>query len=310
MVLRKYEQRLAPQLSSELGEPILRCIGLNAATMRDRMDDESLSPWWRPRLIVNGQPHTRLPQTMFLIMTPTRVLITDTKRGMTDYRPVLSSPILTLLRGDAEMTAVQDDDGLWLYHLKSRAQSAELELELSGGRGIAAELAAQLQEFSVTQPASPTSGLTAPQGPSVASQMLDKRRRRQTRSYRIAGVVAAVLALLFFGFCGYQVYGYHVGTPTTATIVSCSSGAGRTCRGTWTLDDGTHTGRVWGNTGRVQDGSSLDIRVHNGWAFAPGLPKQILIGGAVCAVGAIFLFIPGRRRERGTGPAPRGRHGG
>jgi hypothetical protein len=115
MVLRKYEQRLAPQLSSELGEPILRCIGLNAATMRDRMDNESLSPWWRPRLIVNGEPHTRLPQTMFLIMTPTRVLITDTKRGMTGFRPVLSSPILTLLRGYAEMTAVQDDDGLWIY---------------------------------------------------------------------------------------------------------------------------------------------------------------------------------------------------
>src|SRR5258708_4156251 len=146
MVLRKYDQRLAPQLSAELGEPILRCIGLNAATMRDRMDNESLSPWWRPRLIVNGQPHTRLPQTMFLIMTPTRVLITDTKRGMTDYRAVLSSPILTLAPGDAEMTAVQDDDGLWLYHLKSRAQSAELGLGASGGRRIAPEFADQPQE--------------------------------------------------------------------------------------------------------------------------------------------------------------------
>jgi hypothetical protein len=41
MFLREHEQRLAPHLSSELGEPILRCIALNAATMRDRMDNES-----------------------------------------------------------------------------------------------------------------------------------------------------------------------------------------------------------------------------------------------------------------------------
>src|SRR5262249_33324074 len=117
MFLRDYERRLEPQLSSELGEPILRCIAMKRAAMSDRMSMDSLSPWWRRSLIVNGQPHTRLPQTMFLILTPTRVLITDPKRGMTGYLPVLSSPILTLLRGDAEITAVQDDDGLWLYRL-------------------------------------------------------------------------------------------------------------------------------------------------------------------------------------------------
>ncbi|MDT5349163.1 MAG: hypothetical protein QOH91_2450 [Mycobacterium sp.] len=209
MFLRDYEQRLAPQLSSELGEPILRCIALNAATMSDRMEMDSLTPWWRPSLIVNGQPHTRLPQTMFLILTPTRVLVTDTKRGMTGYRPVLGSPILTLLRGDAEMTAVQDDDGLWLYRLKSRAQSAELDLELaSSGRGIAAELAAHLREFSATQrPANATSGLTAPPESIVASQMLDARRRWQTKSNR----KHVVLSLLFFGFVAYPAYRHHVG---------------------------------------------------------------------------------------------------
>ena len=78
MFLRDYEQRLAPLLSSELGEPILRCIALNAATMHDRMDYDSFTPLWRPSLMVDGQPTTRLPQTMFLILTPTRILITDT----------------------------------------------------------------------------------------------------------------------------------------------------------------------------------------------------------------------------------------
>jgi hypothetical protein len=211
MFLRDYEQRLAPQLSSELGEPILRCIALNAATMNDRMDMDSLTPWWRPSLIVNGQPDTRLPQTMFLILTPTRVLITDTKRGTTGYRPVLGSPILTLVRGDAETTAVRDDDGLWLYHLKSRAQSAELDLELaSGGRGIAAELADQLREFSVT--ASPESV--------VASQMVDARRRYESKSDRMFGVFSAVFSLVFFGFGAHQI---SQGGTSTAKWFICGA---------------------------------------------------------------------------------------
>ncbi|MBB5167981.1 hypothetical protein [Mycobacterium sp. AZCC_0083] len=260
MFLRKYEQRLEPQLSSELGEPILRCIALHAATMHDRMEMESLNPLWRPSLIVNGQPHTRLPQTMFLVMTPTRVLITDTKRGMfvSGYRPVLSSPILTLLRGDAEMTAVHDDDGVWLYHLKSRAHSAELDLEMAhSGRGIAAELAGQLQEFSVTQrPANPTSGLTAPPEPTVASQLLDNRRRWQTKSNRVHGVLSAVGSLLCFGFGAYQVYGHHLGP------------------------------------------------------FAPGTSKWLFIWGAIFALGAVWLFVPERRRRHRAPPARRGRHAG
>jgi hypothetical protein len=213
MSLRKYEQRLAPQLSSELGEPILRCIALNTPGVHDRMDNDGLPLWRRQSLVVNGQRHTKLPQTMFLILTPTRVLITDIKAG---YRPDLSSPILTLLRGDTETTAVKDDDDLWLYRLKSRDQSAELDLELSSGRGIGAELAAQLGEFSVTpHPANGASELTAPPESIVASQMLDARRWYQTKSNRMNGVLSAVVSLLLFGFGAYQTYGYHVGTPTT-----------------------------------------------------------------------------------------------
>ena len=318
MFLRNYEQRLAPQLSSVLGEPILRCIALNTPGVHDRMLRDGLPFWRRQSLIVNGQPRTKLPQTMFLILTPTRVLITDIKSG---YRPDLSSPILTLVRGDAEMTAVQDDGGLWLYHLKSRAESAELDLELASGRGIGAELAAQLREFSVTQPAIPTSGQTAPPEPIVVSQMLDNRRRRATKSYRVSGVLGAVLSLLFFGFGAYQVYGYHVGTPSKATLVSCPRSAGwsigqhaadalRGCRGEWTLDGGTYTGRIWGNVDRVQEGSSLDVRVLNDWAFAPGISKWWFIWGAIFAVGAVWMFVPERPRRRPAGPAQRGRHAG
>jgi hypothetical protein len=299
MYLRDYEQKLAPQLSSELGEPILRCIALNAATMHDRMRGDSSPLLWRPSLIVNGQPQTRLPRTMFLILTPTRVVITDTDRGMSGYRPV-GAPILTLQRGDAEITVVQDDDGLWLYHLKSRSQAAELDLEL-GSSGIAAELAGQLQEFSVTQnPVYPMSSPTASPDPTVVSQMLDNRQRWRTKSYRLTGIVSAVLSVVLLGFGAYQVYGYHVGTPTRATIVSCSNSAKgtRTCRANWTLGGESHTGRIWGNVNGVQDGSSMDIRVHNGWAYAPGLPKWPFIWGAILAAAAIFMFIPERRRRR------------
>jgi hypothetical protein len=314
---------LEPRLSSELGEPILRCIALHGAGTSDRMEMDSLTPWWRPKLFVDGQPHTRLPRTMFLILTPTRVLITDTTRGMTGYRPVLGSPILTLLRGEAEATAVQDDDGLWLYHLKSRAQSAELELELaSSGRGIAAELAGQLREFSATpRPANATSGLTAPPEPFAASTMLDNRRRWATKSNRTIGAVAATLSLLLFGFGAYPVYGYHVGTPTKATVVSCSTNAGgsvgvavvnalTSCRGEWTVDEKTYTGNIWGNVDFTHGGSLLDIRVHNGRAFAPGFPKLIFVLGAVCAVIAILLFMAEKRTRPGAGPARRGRHAG
>lgn len=192
---------------------------------------------------------------MFLILTPTRVLITDTKRGMSGYRPVLGSPILTLQRGDAELTAVKDDDGVWLYRLKSRAQSAELDLELAyGGRGIAAELAAQLQEFSVTpRPASAVSELTAPPESTDASQMLDARRRYRRKSYRIGGVLSAMASLLLFGFGVYQIYGSHVGTPVT---------------------------------------------------------KWLFIGGAIFAVGAVFLFMPESGPNRSAEPPRRGRHAG
>jgi len=300
MVLRNYEQRLEPQLSLELGEPILRCIALNAATMHDRMRLDSFTPLWRPSLIVNGQPQTRVPQTMFLILTPTRILITDANRGMTGYRPILDTVILTLRRGDAEITAIQDDDGLWLYHFKSRSQSAELDLELASS-GIAVELAGQLREFSVAQPtAASMSGVTAPPDPAVASRMLDARRRWRTKSYRTGAALGAVLSLVLFGFGAYQVYGYHVGTPARATIVSCSHTAKRTrtCRGTWTLEEKTYAGRIWGDTDGLPDGSVLDVRIYNDSAFAPGIPKWPFIGSAICAVMAVFLFIPERRRRR------------
>jgi hypothetical protein len=240
MFLRDYEQRLAPQLSSELGEPILRCIALNAATMHDRMDNDSFTPLWRPSLMVDGRPTTRLPQTMFLILTPTRVLITDTARDMGGYRPVLGSTILTLLRGDAEMTAVKDV-GMWLYRLRSRAQSAAVDLELSSGRGIAAELAAQLQEFSVTQHAAD------------ASELLDVRRQYRTKSSRWAGVLSVVLSLVFMGIGAHQIFGPHGATSST---------------------------------------------------------KWLLIWAAILAVGAVWMFIPERRRKRRAEPAPRGRHAG
>ena len=128
--------------------------------------------------------------------------------------------------------------------------------------------------------------------------MLDARRRSQSKSYRTSGVWAAVVALLFIGFGTYQVYGYHFGTPTTATVVGCGAGSQASCRGTWTLDGERHTGRIWGDVNGRAEGSSLDVRVLNGWAFARGITKWPFMWGAIFAVGAVLLFVPERRRRR------------
>ena len=306
-------RRLAPRtiIESRRADPALRRAQRRVHEPTDG-NGEPQPLFWRPSLIVKGsRTHPTAANDVPHPDADARLDHRHQKRhDRLPARSRLADSHLLRVRCRAA-TAVQDGGGLWLYRLKSRAQSAELDLELaSGGRGLAAELADQLREFSVTQPSDATSALTAPPEPSTASQLLDNRRRWLTKSYRLGGVLAVVLALLCFGFGGYQVYGYHHGTPTKATILSCGGGREDTCRGRWTLDGETQTGRIWGNSDHVPDGSTVDIGVYRGWAFAPRFPKRIFIGGAVCAVMAIFLFMPPRRGGRPAGPAHRGRHAG
>jgi hypothetical protein len=294
MTLRDYERRWEPELAAQLGEPILRCIALNAATMSDRMRNDSLTPFWRPQ---GG-----LPQTMFLILTPTRAVITAARRSMAGYEPVLSAPILTLARSDAEITAVQDDDGLWLYSLRSRASGTRVDLELKPYDGIAAELAGQLRQFT-PGPVYP-SGLTASPAAEDTS-LLSRRRRYLKRANRSAAIISAVFAIGLFGFGAFQLVGYHTGKPTTATIVRCSHSSRSsswTCHGDWSLEGKTYTGEIQGVDDRLPDGSTVDIHVSHGIAFSGAFPKWVFIWGAIFGGGAIFLALPSRpvirRRSR------------
>lgn len=149
MALRKYEQRWAPELESALGEPILRCIALNAAGVNSRMHNSPTMLTLRPSLLVDGEKRIRLPLTIFLTLTPTRVLITETKSTfLHGFKPKLNAPIIVLQRGDAKITATESG-GVFTYLLQSRSAKAQLELELLARGGIAAELAGQLREFSV-----------------------------------------------------------------------------------------------------------------------------------------------------------------
>jgi hypothetical protein len=129
MALDKFELAKA-QMESALGEPVLQCVGLSPAGQGMLTFSNSDSPLWRPYLTVNGQPHTPLPRAMFLILTPTRVVIT----GLRNYQPQLDAPILTLQRGGAEIVTTRSKVGSWTYSLRSRASGAELETPAAGTR--------------------------------------------------------------------------------------------------------------------------------------------------------------------------------
>ncbi|OBK46861.1 hypothetical protein [Mycobacterium sp. 1081908.1] len=168
MTLRDYEQRYVPELQAALGEPILRAVPLNGAGVAARTSSLARSAmFWRPYLLVDGRPYTRLPFATFLTLTPTRVVLFETKRTMRGSAPLLDAPVLTLQRDDADITATQGHDqgrSVWRYRLRSRASTAELELELRPFGGIAAELAGQLRDFCAPTAPSPPRAVQLPPG--------------------------------------------------------------------------------------------------------------------------------------------------
>jgi hypothetical protein len=275
--------RARAQLESALSEPILQCAGVSPAGQAALDFSRSDSPFWRPYLTINGQPHTPVPRAMFLILTPTRVIIT----GLHNYKPQLDAPILTLQRGDAEIVAVENPSRrIWTYSLRSRASGAELEVELQGGGAIAADLAEKLQEFSLTP--------TTPAMPDGASEMGYNRRsalRRFRRSNAFAGIAAFVVSLVLLGVGAHQVYAYQAGTPTKATIVRCSSSrTDRTCQATWAINGTSHHGRVDGVLdGSRQAGSPVDVRVFRGRAYSTAWDRKWFIGAGI--FGAVGLFV-------------------
>lgn len=276
------------RLESQLGEPVLQAVGMSAGGQGLLSFSRSDSPFWRPYLTVNGKKHTRVPRAMFLILTPTRVIIT----GLHKYAPQVDAPILTLQRGDAEIIAGQAQRGTWTFNFRSRSSGAELDLELGRSGGIAAELAEQLREFSVTP--------STPDGTSKVGYNRRSALRRFRRLNTFIGIAVLALSLGAFGIGAYSYYAYRSGTPTKATVVSCSkTRSGRTCRATWTINGQTQRGRINATSDDNQRvGSSVDVHVFKGKAYATQWDKWYFIGGGIFGAAGLFvLLFPLYRKE-------------
>jgi hypothetical protein len=278
-------------LEGALGEQVVQFTSVGAAgqsIQRSRLGD---SGFWRPHLTVNGQPHTRVPTTMFLVLTPTRLMIT----GMANYAPDLNATILTLQRGDAEIiVTARPSRRKWTYSLRSRASGAELEVELDTmgyqpAVHLAEELATQLSEFSVAPTTPRTADGTAELGYNRRSAL--KARRR---TFRLIAIAPLLISLGTFSIGAYHVYAYSVGTPTKAEIYSCShsSRSGTTCSGIWTINGESHRGYLWGDLGNVRTGSSVEVHVFHGKAYATAWESwPFLAAGTFFGIGLLLLFF-------------------
>ena len=138
--------------------------------------------------------------------------------------------------------------------------------------------------------------------------------RRVEWAFLPLAILMAVLSLVAFGVGVYDVYGYRVGTPTTAKVVDCgrngSKHSARTCRGTWSVGGKSYTGRIAGDSKGFHVGSSLDVRVRGGSAYtATSANMWFIMGtgaGVLAVVAFLVTFFAGRRP---TDAAPTaGRH--
>jgi hypothetical protein len=128
----------------------------------------------------------------------------------------------------------------------------------------------------------------------------DKRSRQWTRF----AIFVIPFGLMFFGFAACNSHAYHVGTPTTATNVHCVThprtllhrSSTTSCTGTWSIDGRSHTGDVVGSGDR----SSVDVRVHDGTAYAQtGATTLVSVGAVFIIIGSVMLWVKRARRRAG-----------
>jgi hypothetical protein len=114
-------------------------------------------------------------------------------------------------------------------------------------------------------------------------------------------IVFVVLLVGFVGFAVHSFYAYSVGKPTTAKVVSCTSGKSRHCTGRWTIDGATQTGKIDGNSKDLRTGQTVDVHVYDGTAYTRGSLWGWLWPG-VFFIGFGALAVWGRiRKRRGSG---------
>ena len=153
----------------------------------------------------------------------------------------------------------------------------------------------------------------APGGVRGHSGKRSKRRRVEWAILPLA-IVTTIFSLAAFGMAVHDVYGYRVGTPTTATIVDCHSNGNKHtpvyCTGQWSLGGKSYAGRIEGDSKGHHAGSSLDVRVRGGSAYTATSGKMWFIigtGMGVFAVLTFFAFFFAGRRPTDAAPTA-GRH--
>jgi DivIVA domain-containing protein len=130
--------------------------------------------------------------------------------------------------------------------------------------------------------------------PVIASDMLT--RRRGLRSIGVGVWLTVFLVgfwLYWFGDLAWDFYGYQVGTPATATDISClgsrlgaSDDANQRCSGTWSVGGQSRHGAIERVPSSWKSGQSLDVHAHGDTAYAAGstgwpLSLSMLVGGLV-----------------------------
>lgn len=125
----------------------------------------------------------------------------------------------------------------------------------------------------------------------------------------------AIVTVLFLGswlpvgLTANKFYRYQIGTPTTATIVRCVplSRGGLDCHGTWNVGGRSQTGPINDVPKPGAEGSSLDVHVDDGDAYAASyvIPFSLSLAAMVtlAILFTLFSFVLIRRWVR-TGQRP------
>lgn len=117
-------------------------------------------------------------------------------------------------------------------------------------------------------------------------------------------VLVAALPLFYFAMGTYQLYGYGMGRPTTATVVDCHAQRSwrrsgvfhvlstRQCNATWDIGGESHTGSINGPRGGFDVGTAVNARVLGGTAFTiAGAGWQFFSGVLAVALVPISLLL-------------------
>jgi hypothetical protein len=128
--------------------------------------------------------------------------------------------------------------------------------------------------------------------------------RRSRGQVAVWIIVSLAVGLYFFYDASRDFFGYQFGTPTIATIISCSSaqrGHNSGCTATWSIDGQSHTGPIVGGFTPDKGGRFAIQHVHVSGGTAYSGPHlgivPLLFGGFFVLLGLAWLSDVLRRRS-------------